>query len=331
MNKLLDLLLVLAMVALTPVLGNIMYASGITVVATFQSVADDVRLLVCDDDKVHSLVAPGADPHDYQLAPKDFELLSRADLIVSTAHTHFESKIAELVRSGYLKAVLVEIPSIEGVRLLRLPDTNTPNYHAITYDPDNYVAFVRNISGTLISLRPSCREVYLARLDSLLMLINSIKGSTSRVYIKAIASSPQTQYAVTWLGIDIKRFVVKDHEVPLLPADVMDAETMVREGLVNAVVVLESNDEVNILLQNLAVKYSLPVIRVPPYASPGDTPTKLARLVEGVSSVLGHRGKADVAEARPLGSYDWLLPYIMVVFVVGVVSASAILARRYIG
>ena len=69
----------------------------------------------------------------------DVAKLREADVIVSTTHAPFETQIVEMVKSGEIKARLVEILRIKGIKILKNPAISTPNYHWPIYDPSNYI------------------------------------------------------------------------------------------------------------------------------------------------------------------------------------------------
>ncbi|HIP25359.1 MAG TPA: ABC transporter substrate-binding protein, partial [Archaeoglobus profundus] len=98
-------------------------AKGLTIIVTFPNLEEDIKL-VAPKDVIKSIVPVGVDPHTYQLTPDDIESLKRADVIISTAHTHFEMKIKKMVENGEIKAKLVEIPEIPGIKILKNPVTH---------------------------------------------------------------------------------------------------------------------------------------------------------------------------------------------------------------
>jgi zinc/manganese transport system substrate-binding protein len=53
-----------------------------TVIATTTQAADLARNVAGDDVEVMSLLAPNADPHDYEVRPRDLRALAEADLVV---------------------------------------------------------------------------------------------------------------------------------------------------------------------------------------------------------------------------------------------------------
>ena len=144
-------------------------------------------MIACDSDEVDSLVPPGVDPHDYELRPPDVRKLASADVIVSTAHAPFEKVIREEVLRGEVRALLVEIPRIEGVELRENPVTRQPNYHMPIYDPQNYLAFMRCMRDLLSELNPDCASTYERRYEDVEARVLSLVEGTPKVNVTAIA------------------------------------------------------------------------------------------------------------------------------------------------
>lgn len=168
----------------------------ITIVTTFPSLKEDVRLIAVNDT-VYSIPAYS---HDYELTPKDVEILRRADVIVSTSHTHFEEKIREMKECGELKGILIEIPKIHGIKFLRYPRTEIVNPHMPIYDPNNYKVFVRSLAEVLQSVNPDGN--YLKRSEELCKRIDELL-SKERLNGTALVDYPFAQYAVSWLGLNV--------------------------------------------------------------------------------------------------------------------------------
>jgi ABC-type Zn uptake system ZnuABC Zn-binding protein ZnuA len=57
-------------------------ASSVTVVATTTQAADLARNVGGENVEVVGLLAPNSDPHEYEVRPRDLEVLARADLVV---------------------------------------------------------------------------------------------------------------------------------------------------------------------------------------------------------------------------------------------------------
>ncbi len=300
---------------------------GLVIVVTFPSLANDIRQLVCSDDHVISIVPPGADPHDYQLSVDDIELLRKADLIVSTGHTPFENRIKDLVVDGEINAVLLETPWIEGVVIKANPATGQPNLHMPIYDPLNYVAFINNVSDTLIQLRPRCSDLYNSRRLMVLQRVIELLSSSPRIYVDAVADKPLVQYAISWLGIRVKYLVVKEHGVPATPSDLEVIEDALARKTVRLVVVTEpATDTVSKQLVELASRYDVPVIHIPSPLSNGTIIDKLEYIVSQIGDPMEYYGLVNTCtsgeEIMPR-SYGYIV-------VGGMVLASIIVFMAYI-
>ena len=234
---------------------------GLLIVVTIPSIVKDIESILCDNDRVVSLVPLGIDPHEYQLTPRDVDTLKKADVIVSLGHTHFEIRIRELVKRGDVKAKLIEIPYIPGIELMTNPMTGGINYHMPIYDPQNYVRFVKYLSQILSSLNPSCAQVYQTRSAHTIKLVEDILIHAPKLNLTAVAANPMLQYAVTWLGIDVRYLVVREVDVPAIPSDIVK----VREVLgheASIAVVMEPSDAASKFLESLARQRGVPIIRV---------------------------------------------------------------------
>jgi len=229
MKRLLTILFVVAVLGLqiAPYASVAGSGEGLTIVVTFPFLYNDVGALACEGDAVVNLVKPGIDPHEYQLTPSDIDLIKRADLIVSTGHTPFEIKIRELASSGQIRARLVELPSIEGVVLLRHPRTGALNYHGIQLYPQNYALLIKAIESTLEALRPECAEVYKANAEKMLQELSNL-NSTVKKFSKllAVVDLPPLQYIAAWLGLEVKHILVVEEGVPIMPQDYMEVEEL---------------------------------------------------------------------------------------------------------
>ncbi len=271
-------------------------SGGLLVIVTFPSLVHDLELILAPDDEVLSLVPPGADPHDYQLTPYDMELLRRADLIVSTAHTSFEAEIRRLHDEGELEGALVEIPDVPGIKLLQNPATGQPNYHMPIYDPDNYISFVLYVRGLLVGLRPEKADYYRERSRAILAAINELVSNSPKLNARAAADMPVVQYAVCWLGVEITFLLVKEHGVPATPTDVLELEEAASEGLIELVVVSEPVEaSASECLEEIAEENGIPVLYVPSPLSPASILEKLS-LISQRAELLSLSGKPSSRE-----------------------------------
>lgn len=237
---------------------------GLLVITTFPSLVYDMELILAPDDEVISIVPVGVDPHDYQLTPYDIELLRKADLIISTAHTSFEIEIKRLHDEGEIRGVLVEIPYIPGMRMLENPATGQLNYHMPIYDPRNYMTFIFYLRGVLADLRPERADYYRDKSRAILVAINKIVSETPRLYMRAAADLPSIQYAVNWLGIEIAFLLIKEHDIPATPADLLALKDALEKDLIELVVISEPvKTSASEYLEELAKENGLPVLYIP--------------------------------------------------------------------
>jgi len=264
-------------------------ARGTVVAVTFPSLKPDVEQLLCPGDRVYSVAPPGVDPHDYQLRPGDVQLLKRASVIVSTGHAPFEAQVASLVRSGEIRAELVEITRVPGVKLLRNPATGQLNLHMPIYDPSNYKAFIHALAEALARANPACRHHYLAAADQVAGRVDSIVGQAPRLHVAAVATTPLAQYAVSWLGVDVEYLLIKEHGLPASPREVEEIEAAAAAHRVGLVVVVDSdlNAPQGRRALEIAGAAGLPVLRVPSPLEEKPIPEKLAEIVAQARGLAG--------------------------------------------
>ncbi|WP_187286413.1 metal ABC transporter solute-binding protein, Zn/Mn family [Archaeoglobus profundus] len=172
-------------------------ASALSIVTTFPSLKEDVKLIAPND----SIYAIPAFSHDYELTPKDVEVIKNADIVISTAHTHFESEIAEMKERGEVKGVLFEIPKIKGIVFLKYPESGKINPHMPIYDPYNYEIFIRALAEELQKLNPS--ENYIERAEKVCKEVEDIVNKARKLNGTALVDYPYAQYAVTWMGLKV--------------------------------------------------------------------------------------------------------------------------------
>ncbi|RLE85871.1 MAG: ABC transporter substrate-binding protein [Thermoprotei archaeon] len=259
---------------------------GLLIVSTFPSLAFDIGQLAEPDDKIVSLIPEGVDPHEYQLTPEDISVLRSASMIVSTAHTSFEVRIRELAESGEIPAVLIEITSIPGIKIKTNPSLNTPNYHTPIYDPENYKIFIRYLGNRMAELRPG--KGYIERSRRIIREIDRIVAETPKVNLTAAALTPLVQYAIEWTGIRVKYLLMKEHEVPVTPGDIIAIEEAAKRGEINIIVSLKLDRKTApaLKIEELALKYGLRIIEIPSPLDMSSIPAKLRRISEQVKAIL---------------------------------------------
>ncbi len=264
-------------------------AGGLTVVATFPSLAPDIEQLLCPGDKLYTVAPPGVDPHEYQLKPSDMARLREAAVIVSTGHAPFEAQIRRLVEDGELHATLLEIPSIPGVRLLTNPATHQPNLHMPIYDPENYKAYIRSLTAALSAANPACSSHYRAAAAALIQRVDELQTAAPRLGLHAAATTPLAQYAVTWLNISIDYLLLREHGLPPSPDDVAAIEEAAASHRIQLVVIVEAGEPtpLNTKAEEIARSHGLPVLRVPSPLAQQTIPDKLSEILRQARELKG--------------------------------------------
>ena len=293
LSKIMNAVVMLLIVLITVFPQVVSTSNGVRIVVTFDYLKYDIKPLLCPNDVIYSLVPPGVDPHDYELRPNDIKILKTSDIIISTAHAPFEIKIRELYLHGELgNTTLIEIPHINGMKIYMNPSLNKPNLHAVTYDPNNLIVFIKSVVKMLVKLRPECKHIYITNMEKVINEIRNVMSQAPRLNLRGIGLSPLTQYAVSWLGINVTYLLIKEHGVPILPQDLKVIEELAKRGDVDVVIVVASSITKNStrlaygsdVLLELARKYSLSVIYVPSPLIPNSTMSKLIFILDQVRS-----------------------------------------------
>ncbi len=130
-------------------------------VCSTTQVADFTRQVVGDRWEVQCVLAPGQDPHLYQVKPDDVKLVAQADLCLENGW-HLEGKdwMQSLARDARKQVV----SCIEGITPLELEESGTPyrDPHA-WFSPLNAAVYVRNITKAVVEIDPDHAEEYRAR------------------------------------------------------------------------------------------------------------------------------------------------------------------------
>lgn len=251
---------------------------SIHVVTVFPSLVEDIRQLLCSGDTVDYLVPPGVDPHEYQLTTSDLDKLAGADIVVSTGHTGVEVKIEELAASGELKAIVVNIMEIPGLRITVNPSTGQANMHMPIYDPLNYMLFVENLTAVIAGINPSKADCYREKALEVISTVTQLAADNYRRYlgVPAVVDSPGVQYAVEWMGFKVLRSLQPEHEVEPQPTDLKTVEDLMRSGSVKiAFVSSPVTGTPGRMLVEMAERYRVPVVEVPSPLTLNSTIVKL--------------------------------------------------------
>lgn len=311
------------------------YAREGTIVVSFPYLSEIVKKISGDEWEVSPLVPPGVDPHDYALSVKDIDKLRASDVIVITNHTSFERRIIELVESGTIRpGRLIVAEEIEGMRFLVNPDTDAHNPHVICYDPDNLLRLAKEVKEALTALDPPRSDLYNSRYVNLTEQVLSLKQKYDNyLNVKAVASTPLVQYAVHWVGVDIRAFLIPEHDVQLSPVKIREVYGLIDRGEVEAVVVRaqylngrwEPATQYDELLSKIATERGLLVISVPdPMSGNFDIVTNLQLIADSLSQV---RGEGAVSDFENSGAKYALMSLVGVVVIIIALTAKGVYKR----
>ncbi len=156
------------------------------VVASTTQIADFARQIAGDRAVVKSILAPGADPHTYQVTPEDVQIVLGADLCLENG-LHLEGKnwMATLAKDAQKPIVT----TTDGIRPISIDDNgqSIADPHA-WFSPRNVAVYVRNIVNAFVQLDPGNREEYEARaklfLQQLRVLDSWIREQINRIPIQ---------------------------------------------------------------------------------------------------------------------------------------------------
>lgn len=132
-----------------------------SLVASTTQIADFARQIVGDDWVVHSILAPGADPHVYTPVPSDLEKVRNADLCLENGW-NLEGKNWMATLAADAGKPLVTC--IEGVSAIQLEEDGEPirDPHA-WFNPAYAAIYVNNIVRAVVQIDPENKAQYEAR------------------------------------------------------------------------------------------------------------------------------------------------------------------------
>ncbi len=162
------------------------------IVASTTQIADFARQVAGDQALVKSILAPGADPHTYNVTPDDVQIVLGADLCIENG-LHLEGKNWMSTLAKDAKKTL--ITATDGIQALSISQggQSIPDPHA-WFSPKNVVVYVNNITRGIIALDPGNKALYRARAKLFLQQLR-VLDAWIKEQINAI--SPQQRILVT--------------------------------------------------------------------------------------------------------------------------------------
>lgn len=133
------------------------------IVCSTTQVADFARQVVGDRCRVKSILAPGQDPHLYEIKPGDAKTVAAADLCLENGW-HLEGKDwMRTLAEGAGKPLVTCVVGIKPIQLKADGET-FKDPHA-WFTPQNAAVYVRNITRGISKIDPSHRTEYEARAE----------------------------------------------------------------------------------------------------------------------------------------------------------------------
>lgn len=162
------------------------------IVASTTQIADFARQVAGDQALVKSILAPGADPHTYNVTPDDVQIVLGADLCIENG-LHLEGKNWMSTLAKDAKKTL--ITATDGMQALSISQGGQPipDPHA-WFSPKNVVVYVNNITRGIIALDPGNKALYRARAKLFLQQLR-VLDAWIKEQINTIA--PQQRILVT--------------------------------------------------------------------------------------------------------------------------------------
>lgn len=251
------------------------------IIVTTKNLFEDVKELICGNDKIDVLVLSDTDPHHYPLSPEDIAKIEKSDLIVTTGHMDFEIKIREMIIQNELRIELVDPLLIRSIVIKNIPGTSFRNLHGVTYDPNNYKLLITEIYSRLTRLNPGKSSCYRENYNKVIKEIDKLLSYAKCYRLKALADTPHIQYAVEWLGVEIVDVIVKEHDLPIDPRALINADKLMRnKGIELVIVNYPFDNEASIWLNEKAEEYGIPILRVYDPNHGEKTLSKLTQIID---------------------------------------------------
>jgi manganese/iron transport system substrate-binding protein len=160
--SLLKILLFMGLISiLLPPIASAESTKKPVVVASTTQIADFARQIGGDQVIVESILAPGADPHTYNVTPRDVQIVLGADLCIENG-LHLEGK--NWMKTLAKDANKTLITATNGIQPLSINQggESIPDPHS-WFSPRNAAVYVNNIIKGLADLDPKNTAVYQAR------------------------------------------------------------------------------------------------------------------------------------------------------------------------
>jgi len=167
-------LLIFSSILLFSVLAGAAQFKKPVIVSSTTQIADFARQVAGDQAVVKSILAPGADPHTYNVTPDDVQIVLGADLCIENG-LHLEGKnwMATLAKDAQKPL----ITATKGIQVLTISEggQSLPDPHS-WFSLKNAVVYVNNITRAIIAMDPEHSSHYQARAKLFLQQLRVLDG-----------------------------------------------------------------------------------------------------------------------------------------------------------
>jgi ABC-type Zn uptake system ZnuABC Zn-binding protein ZnuA len=180
--------------------GSAGSGDGFRVVATTPQAADLVRNVAGDRAQVTQILAPNADPHEYELRPQDVQAVADANLVVRSGGDA-DDWLSDAVKEAGSQRVLTLIDSVK---------TITGEGHEVDphwwQDPRNAALAVRAIARALAGMDPARARSYRARASRYVAKIRALDEAVAACWRRVPVSERKLVTTHDALGYYAKRY-----------------------------------------------------------------------------------------------------------------------------
>ncbi len=234
-------ILLLMMLALTPVLKISCEGEKLTIVATIAPLGSIAREICGEKANVIVLVPSGSDPHQYAPRPTEAELVRTCDLFISVGKEPFIGQFPEDrlgVSLGWRDWISAGA---------YIPKENS---HYLWMYPENAKIVAKMVADKLISLDPKNSEHYISNLASFESEIDSLKGWISLIKArydvegeKVLLGGAHFEPISEILGLNVLGVIIKGHEKLPSPSEIVEIEKIAVEGGAKVIIALATQKE----------------------------------------------------------------------------------------
>ncbi len=167
--------------------------SGPQVVAAFYPYAYVAERVVGDHADVANLTAPGVEPHDLELTPRQVADLSQADLVIY--EQGFQPAVDEAIDQNATGTTLdvTDVVHLEDTGAPSEPDSDLPGDPHLWQDPTRLAAVARDVADTMADIDPQHAKAYDTQAAALIHDLNKLDAD----FKAGLANCERTEFVTS--------------------------------------------------------------------------------------------------------------------------------------